>query len=91
MKYQSLMCLNKYTVKSFNFVITKFRGLTTMDVLWTLNSWISNYTQNITKVSKYFVCILKLSIALPTKNSNLNVQGIKMISQCHATIIILPY
>ena len=35
---------------------------------------------NITKVNEYFVGILNSWIALPTKNTKLNVQRVKMIS-----------
>jgi len=45
---------------------------------------------NITKVNKYFVGILNLSIALPTKNTKLNVQQIKRISQyIHVNIMLI--
>ena len=45
-------------VKSFNFVGTKFRGLTMMDMF--VDTWVCGFQiiRNITKVKKYFIGIL---------------------------------
>jgi len=71
----------RHTVKSFNFVGTKFHSLMTMDMF--VDTWIHGFQiiLNITKVNKYFIGILNLCIPLPKKYRNLNVQWIKMISQ----------
>jgi len=69
------------TVKSFHFMDTKVRGLSTLDMFgdtWT--RWFQIICK-ITKMNKYFVGILNYGIALPTKYLKLNVQRIKMISQ----------
>jgi len=60
---------------------TKFHGLTTMNMF--VDSWILGFQiiRNITKVNNYNVGILNLWITLPTKNTEFNVQQIKMISQ----------
>jgi len=70
------LCL--VTVKSFNFVSTNFRGLTTLDMLQ--ETLIHGFLMicNITKVYKYFLGITNLWIALPTKYTKLNVQWILM-------------
>ena len=49
------------TVKSFNLVGTKFRGLTTLDMFADTLIRVFKFICNITKVSKYFVVILNLS------------------------------
>ena len=69
------------TVKSFNFVGTKFSGLMTMNMF--MDTWICGFQiiLNITKVNKYFVGILNLWIVLPPEYMKFNVQRIKMISQ----------
>ena len=72
---------NKNTVKSFYFIGMKFCGLTMMDMfLWTLEFQIIH---SITKLNKFFVGILNSWIALPMKNTKLNVQRIKVISHYH--------
>ena len=63
-------------MKSFNFVGIKFRGLTTLRHLRGFE-----IKCIITKVNKYFVGYLNTWIALTTKNTKLNVQRIKIISQ----------
>jgi len=71
--------INNNTVKSFNFMGRKLCGLMTMDMF--MDTLICGFQIicNITKVIKYFVGILKSKIALPTKNTKLYVQQIKMI------------
>ena len=65
--------LNWVAVKSFNFVVTKFCGLTTMDMF--MDTWKCGFQiiRNINEVNKYYIRILNLWIVLPTK---LNVQRI---------------
>jgi len=53
--------------------------------LWTIEFQI---TSNITKASYFFIVILILWIALPTKYTKFNVQWIKMISQYVVWLIV---
>jgi len=69
------------TAKSFKFVDTKFRGLTIIDMFE--DSWLCGFLNiyKTTKLNKYFIGILNLCIVLPTQNTKLNVQQIKIILQ----------
>ena len=69
-------------MNQINFVGTNFCGLTTMDMF--VDALICGFQiipNSTKKVNKYFVGILNLWIALPTRKTKLNVQEIKMISQ----------
>ena len=67
-----------------NFMGTKLWGLTTMGIVHRhLNWWMSNYTNNITKVNKYLVGIFNLWIAQPTKYAKWKNQWVKIISLYH--------
>ena len=63
------------TVKSFNFVCTKSRGLT-LDMF--VDTWICGFPIIciITKVNNYHVGTINLWIALPTTYTKLNIQRI---------------
>jgi len=65
-------CIQLYTVtvKSFYFVGTKFRGLTTLDMI--VDTWIRGFQIicNSFEVNKYFVGILNSWIAFPWNTQN---------------------
>jgi len=71
------------TVKSFNFVGAKFRCLkaTDMFVDTRIHGFIIFGKQKLHVLFKYFVGILNLWIALPTKYTKLNVRRMKTILQ----------
>jgi len=75
------------TVKTFNVVGTKFRGLMAMAVF--VDTWIRGFQiiLNITKVNKYVVGILNSWIVLPTKYTKLNVQQIRGFHSMNMYII----
>jgi len=66
---------------------TKIQGLTMIDMF--LDTLICGFQiiLNTSKVNKYFVSFLNLWIALPMKDTKLNVQRIKMISQYYETLV----
>jgi len=68
------------TVKSFNFVGTKFCGLTIVVFDMFVDTWILVFQIicNITEENKYFVGILNSWIVRPTKYTKLNVQRIEI-------------
>ena len=66
----------------------KVCGLKSMDIM--MNTWIREFQiiSSITKVNNNFVGILISWIALPTKNIELNVQRITMISQYDIILLV---
>jgi len=78
MMVMATLLLYYNTVKSFNFMGTKFYILTAMDMF--VDTWIHGFQimHNITKVNKYFGGILNSLIALPMEIMKLNDQWIKI-------------
>ena len=68
-KYGLFFLFLSYTVKSLNFMCTKFRGLMTMDMFVDTGIHVFQIIPNITKVNKYFVGILNSWVPLPTNKT----------------------